>query len=41
MQHIPERDMWRRDFMYWVNDGVKVIGNVFDNPELLKEREEE
>lgn len=41
MQHIPERDMWRRDFMFWVNDGVKVIGNVFDNPELLKEREEE
>ena len=36
MQHIHERDMWRRDFMFWVNDGVKVIGNVFDNPELLK-----
>ena len=41
IQHIPERDIWRRDFMYWVRDGVKVIGNVFDNPELLKEREEE
>ena len=41
IQHIPERNIWRRDFMYWVNDGVKVIGNVFDNPELLKEREEE
>ena len=41
IQHIPENDIWRRDFMYWVNDGVKVIGNVFDNPELLKEREEE
>lgn len=36
IQHIPERNIWRRDFMYWVNDGVKVIGNVFDNPELLK-----
>ena len=41
MQHIPERDMWRRDFVFWVNDGVKVIGNVFDNPELLKAGEDD
>ena len=40
MKHIPERDMWRRDFMFLVNDGVKVIGNVFDNPELLKDGED-
>ena len=39
MRHIPLHDfgdIWRRDFMYWVTFGVRVIGNMFDNPELLE-----
>ena len=41
MRHIPFHDfgdIWRRDFMYWVTFGVRVIGNIHDNPELLEEK---
>lgn len=32
--------VWRRDLDYWVNESkreVNVVGNIFDNPELLEE----
>lgn len=33
-------NIWRKDLHFWVNDeneyGVEVIGNIFDNPELLE-----
>lgn len=31
--------VWRRDLDYWVNESkreVNVVGNIFDNPELLE-----
>ena len=31
--------IWRKDLHYWVNDNswrIEVIGNKFDNPELLE-----
>lgn len=31
--------IWRKDLHYWVNDNswrIEVIGNIFDNPELLE-----
>lgn len=31
--------IWRKDLHYWANDNgcrIEVIGNVFDNPELLE-----
>ena len=35
-----EDNIWRKDLHFWVNDeneyGVEVIGNIFDNPELLE-----
>lgn len=27
--------LFRQDFMFWLNKGVKVIGNIHDNPELM------
>ena len=37
---IPEdkgTSIWSKSLMYWLDgDGVRVIGNVFDNPELLE-----
>lgn len=30
-------DMFRHDFLYW--QGSKVVGNIYDNPELLKGEE--
>ena len=35
-----DEDVWRRDLDYWVNESkreVNVVGNIFDNPELLEE----
>lgn len=29
-------NMYRQDLMFWVNDGIEVIGNVHSNPELLE-----
>lgn len=34
--------IWRKDLHYWVNDNswrIEVIGNKFDNPELLEVQE--
>jgi uncharacterized phage protein (TIGR01671 family) len=34
--------IWRKDLHYWVNDNswrIEVIGNKFDNPELLEVEE--
>lgn len=34
--------IWRRDLHYWANDNswrIEVIGNKFDNPELLESEE--
>lgn len=31
-----ENDYTRKDLGYWINRGAKVIGNIHDNPELLK-----
>lgn len=31
--------IWRKDLHYWTNDNgcrIEVIGNIFDNPELLE-----
>ncbi len=33
--------MLRNDIYYWCNKGLKVIGNVFDNSDLLKYEEEQ
>ena len=27
----------RQDFLHWLRQGVKVIGNIHDNPEMLEE----
>ena len=27
---------YRSDIIFWVNDGLEVIGNIFDHPQLLK-----
>ena len=35
-------DIWRKDLHYWVvedNQRAEVIGNKFDNPELLESEE--
>lgn len=41
---IPEdkdTSIWSKSLMYWLDgDGMRVIGNVFDNPELLREDKE-
>ena len=29
----------REDFLFWYRKGVKVIGNVYDNPELMEEKQ--
>ena len=29
-------NMLRQDLMYWVNDGLEVIGNIHSNPKLLE-----
>ena len=31
---------WRRDFIFWA-DRSRIIGNIYQNPELLEEDEEE
>lgn len=28
----------RKDIMCWINEGIEVIGNMYDNPELLESR---
>lgn len=31
--------LWRKDLWYWANEedwGIEVVGNIFDNPELLE-----
>lgn len=40
-QISPGLKMLRNDFYYWYNKGLKVIGNVFDNSDLLKYEEEQ
>lgn len=32
-------NMLRQDLMYWVNDGLEVIGNIHSNPKLLEVEE--
>ena len=35
-----ENDLWRKDLYYWAvedNQKIEVIGNIFDNPELINE----
>lgn len=27
----------RQDFLHWLRQGVKVIGNIYDNPKMLEE----
>ena len=27
----------RQDYIFWIEQGITIIGNVFDNPELLEE----
>lgn len=37
-----KNDLWRKDLHYWTvenSEGAEVIGNIFDNPELLKSEE--
>lgn len=37
-----EESIWRRDLRHWSIDdaeGIEVIGNIFDNPELLESEE--
>ena len=37
-----ETKLWRRDLYYWAvedNQKIEVIGNIFDNPELLESEE--
>ena len=34
-----KKDLWRKDLHYWTvenSEGAEVIGNIFDNPELLE-----
>lgn len=34
-----KNDLWRKDLHYWTvenSEGAEVIGNIFDNPELLE-----
>lgn len=34
-----KNDLWRKDLHYWAvenSEGAEVIGNIFDNPELLE-----
>lgn len=33
----PEDNYFRKDLGYWIGKGYTVIGNIFDNPELLQE----
>ena len=33
--HKKLNEINRSDFLYWIRKGVKVIGNIFDNPDLL------
>lgn len=37
-----KNDLWRKDLHYWTvenSEGAEVIGNIFDNPELLESEE--
>ena len=39
---LVKDNIWRKDLHYWVvedNQRTEVIGNIFDNPELLEVRE--
>lgn len=27
---------WRKDLFFWLKDGLKIIGNIHENPELLE-----
>lgn len=29
-------NIYRQDLMFWVNDGIEGIGNIYNNPELLE-----
>lgn len=36
---LLKNDLWRKDLHYWTvenSEGAEVIGNIFDNPELLE-----
>ena len=33
---IPEKTLYRKELGYW-HEKVEVVGNIFDNPELLQE----
>jgi len=32
-------DWWRNDILFWNESGLKVIGNIHDNPEILSEQQ--
>lgn len=37
-----KNDLWRKDLHYWTvenSEGAEVIGNIFDNPELVESEE--
>lgn len=36
--NVKVNETRRQDFLYWQKKGVRVIGNVFDNPELLEDK---
>lgn len=40
-QISPGLKMLRNDFYYWYNKGLEVIGNIYDNPDLLKQEGEQ
>ncbi len=31
----------RKDIIYWINEGINIIGTMHDNPELLEECQSE
>lgn len=37
---FPEESLYRKELGYWEN-AVAVVGNIYDNPELLEDKEDE